>query len=331
MGHLLWAVLAAAVGVAQAPSTDPLIRENAVSKVSEHVHVISDLNVGLVPNVGIIVGTRATLVVDTGLGPRNGETVRRVTERVSTNRDLYVVSTHFHPEHALGESAFRWILAVLTLTGLLCIVVGWAIIRSVSVPITAMTAAMRRLAGRDMDAAIVGIGRGDEIGGMAGAVQVFRDGMIEADRLAAEQAGEQAAKERRAARLTDIVRSFEAKIEQLGGHVADNRRRIEIRRAVENRNVRNGDAPGARCVSLPGSEAIRTWFHVFEQEKAGGIGRCQDVVGGLAENLFDDCSSLRVRRLAHNRQPRRILLGNRKERNRRFRDRSASASCEAAH
>ena len=106
MGHLLWAVLAAAVGVAQAPSTDPLIRENAVSKVSEHVHVISDLNVGLVPNVGIIVGSRATLVVDTGLGPRNGETVLRVTNGVSTNRELYVVSTHFHPEHALGESAF---------------------------------------------------------------------------------------------------------------------------------------------------------------------------------------------------------------------------------
>jgi glyoxylase-like metal-dependent hydrolase (beta-lactamase superfamily II) len=106
MGHLLWAVLAAAVGVAQAPSTDPLIRENAVSKVSEHVHVISYLNVGLVPNVGIIVGSRATLVVDTGLGPRNGETVLRVTNGVSTNRELYVVSTHFHPEHALGESAF---------------------------------------------------------------------------------------------------------------------------------------------------------------------------------------------------------------------------------
>jgi glyoxylase-like metal-dependent hydrolase (beta-lactamase superfamily II) len=74
--------------------------------VSEHVHVISDLNVGLVPNVGIIVGSRATLVVDTGLGPRNGQTVLKVTNSVSTNRELYVVSTHFHPEHALGESAF---------------------------------------------------------------------------------------------------------------------------------------------------------------------------------------------------------------------------------
>jgi glyoxylase-like metal-dependent hydrolase (beta-lactamase superfamily II) len=100
------AILAAALAGAQPASTDPLIRESAIAKVSEHVHVVSDLNVGLVPNVGIIVGTRATLVVDTGLGPRNGETVRRITERVSTNRDVYIVSTHFHPEHALGESAF---------------------------------------------------------------------------------------------------------------------------------------------------------------------------------------------------------------------------------
>jgi len=106
MSLLFRAILAAIVVAAQAPSTDPLIRENAVSRVSEHVHVISDLNVGLVPNVGIIVGSKATLVVDTGLGPRNGQTVLKVTNSVSTNRELYVVSTHFHPEHALGESAF---------------------------------------------------------------------------------------------------------------------------------------------------------------------------------------------------------------------------------
>jgi glyoxylase-like metal-dependent hydrolase (beta-lactamase superfamily II) len=106
MSPLLRAILAAALVVAQPPSTDPLIRDSAISKVSDHVHVISDLNVGLVPNVGIIVGAKATLVVDTGLGPRNGETVRRVANGLSTNGDVYVVSTHFHPEHALGESAF---------------------------------------------------------------------------------------------------------------------------------------------------------------------------------------------------------------------------------
>ena len=99
--------LATVAGIAaQSPPADPLIRESAVAKISGHVHVISDLNVGLVPNVGIIVGSTATLVVDTGLGPRNGQTVLRVTNSVSRNADLYVVSTHFHPEHALGESAF---------------------------------------------------------------------------------------------------------------------------------------------------------------------------------------------------------------------------------
>lgn len=91
---------------AQQSPADPLIRESAIAKVSEHVYVISDLNVGLVPNVGIVVGANATLVVDTGLGPRNGQTVLHATNGVSKNADLYVVSTHFHPEHALGEAAF---------------------------------------------------------------------------------------------------------------------------------------------------------------------------------------------------------------------------------
>jgi hypothetical protein len=44
----------------------PLIQENTTIKVSEHVYVIPDGNVAGVPNVGIVVGNRATLVVDTG-------------------------------------------------------------------------------------------------------------------------------------------------------------------------------------------------------------------------------------------------------------------------
>ena len=84
----------------------PLIRDNATVKVSDHVYVIPDFNVGAVPNVGIVVGSRATLVIETGLGPRNGETVLREVEKVSRNETLYIVGTHFHAEHILGESAF---------------------------------------------------------------------------------------------------------------------------------------------------------------------------------------------------------------------------------
>src|SRR5262249_52310133 len=88
------------------PPSAPLIRENATVKLTDHVWAIPDFNVGMVPNVGIIVGSTATLVVDTGLGPRNGEAVLRETALVSKNAKLYLMATHFHPEHAAGSSAF---------------------------------------------------------------------------------------------------------------------------------------------------------------------------------------------------------------------------------
>jgi Metallo-beta-lactamase superfamily len=64
-------------------------------KVSDHVWQI----VGW-PNIGFVVGEKATLVVDTGLGPRNGATVARVAKSLAPNNKLYLTTTHFHPEHA---------------------------------------------------------------------------------------------------------------------------------------------------------------------------------------------------------------------------------------
>ena len=87
-----------AIAVAQ---TQPLLPENSVTRVSEHVYAIQGW-----PNVGIIVGDRATLVVDTGMGPRNGATVVREVQKLAKGPKLYLTTTHFHPEHASGDSAF---------------------------------------------------------------------------------------------------------------------------------------------------------------------------------------------------------------------------------
>jgi glyoxylase-like metal-dependent hydrolase (beta-lactamase superfamily II) len=84
----------------------PLVQENKTVKVSDHVYVIPDGRVNLVPNIGIIVGTRATLIVDAGMGPRNGQAVLRELAKVSKNTDLYFTTTHFHPEHMTGGQAF---------------------------------------------------------------------------------------------------------------------------------------------------------------------------------------------------------------------------------
>jgi glyoxylase-like metal-dependent hydrolase (beta-lactamase superfamily II) len=75
-------------------------------KVSDHVYVIPDFDVPLVPNIGIIVGGNATLVVDTGLGARNGETVLREVRKITSNPNLYLATTHVHAEHDLGAGAF---------------------------------------------------------------------------------------------------------------------------------------------------------------------------------------------------------------------------------
>jgi len=84
----------------------PFIREGATVQLGPHVYAIPDFDVGGVPNVGIVVGDRATLVIDPGLGRANGEAVLREVAKVSANSRLYIATTHFHPEHTTGYAAF---------------------------------------------------------------------------------------------------------------------------------------------------------------------------------------------------------------------------------
>ena len=100
-------VVAVAGLVAQrGPTPDPLVKEGVTVQLGPHTWAIPDGNVGLVPNVGIVVGSRATLVIDPGLGRRNGEAVLREVARISKHSEVYIASTHFHAEHTTGYIAF---------------------------------------------------------------------------------------------------------------------------------------------------------------------------------------------------------------------------------
>ena len=94
----LLGALCAAIGLPQAQQGVP---ENAVMRISDHVYAI----IGF-PNIAFVVGTRATLAIDTGMGPRNGAVVAREAQKLAKGPTLYLTTTHFHPEHASGESAF---------------------------------------------------------------------------------------------------------------------------------------------------------------------------------------------------------------------------------
>jgi methyl-accepting chemotaxis protein len=126
-------------------------------------------------------------------------------------------------EQVLGSawSAARFSFLV-ALAGLIAVAIASAglvmmVHRRVCKPIVELTATMSRLAGGDVSDEIPGSDRDDEIGAMAAAVRVFKDGMIKADRLAAEKAIENDVKMRRAHVLDELARAFEAKVSELVG------------------------------------------------------------------------------------------------------------------
>jgi glyoxylase-like metal-dependent hydrolase (beta-lactamase superfamily II) len=108
----LWSIAALAAllmlaqpSAAQTPA-DPIVKTEGLRQVSPHVYIVPDNSVPLVPNVGFVIGERGILVIDTGLGPRNGSAVLEVAKKLGGSRALYLVTTHFHPEHDLGAQVF---------------------------------------------------------------------------------------------------------------------------------------------------------------------------------------------------------------------------------
>jgi methyl-accepting chemotaxis protein len=100
---------------------------------------------------------------------------------------------------------------------------GWLLTRLTADPVAALTAAMKRLAGGDTTVKIPAIGRKDEIGQMAEAVQVFRLAAEEKTRLEAEAAEQRRrADEVRAdaeAAQARMVREQQAMVASLAGGI----------------------------------------------------------------------------------------------------------------
>ncbi|MFN3460870.1 MAG: methyl-accepting chemotaxis protein [Oceanibaculum sp.] len=167
-----------------------------------------DLFAGIVKNV-----TATNVILDTQLdkiGPAvagdleklendNAERQNEIGPRASTDIERSVMV-------AIAASVLALITGVLS-----ALLIG----RSISTPIISMTAAMGRLAGGDKTVEIPAQGRKDEVGEMAEAVQVFKDNMIKAEMLAAEQEKERAAREERARRIETLTKNFDSAVAQV--------------------------------------------------------------------------------------------------------------------
>jgi methyl-accepting chemotaxis protein len=101
-------------------------------------------------------------------------------------------------------------VALFSTAGL--ILINWLIAGSITGPIRGMIAAMSKLAAGDKNIDVPGLDRGDEVGQMAQAVQVFKDNAIQADGLANRQAQDQQRREERTRQIETLCQDFDRQV-----------------------------------------------------------------------------------------------------------------------
>ncbi len=122
------------------------------------------------------------------------------------------------------ERLTSWMLSLTALVGTmggiaLSLVVA---LRGVTSPLNRLIGAMDRLAANDLTVTLADTAREDEIGAMARAVAVFREGMERADRLAREQKQAEAAEAARQAMRDRLVSEFVGRMEAIVNDLAGN-------------------------------------------------------------------------------------------------------------
>jgi methyl-accepting chemotaxis protein len=142
--------------------------------------------------------------------------MKTVEDRIATDLTNLTAS-----KHADATRALIILSAVIAIGIALSIGIVVVMARSITRPIAALSDVMKALAGGDTSVAIAGLNRRDEIGTMAGAVQVFKDNMIETERLRQEQKeAETRSIETRKAEMRKLADNFEAAVGNIIGTVS---------------------------------------------------------------------------------------------------------------
>jgi methyl-accepting chemotaxis protein len=153
---------------------------------------------------------------------------------------------------------------ILAAAALLAFLLG----RGMSRPLTAITDVMNRLSSGDTDVTIPGGDRKDELGSMAGAVDVFRRNMIEARALRdAQEAAKQQAELEKKALQRQMADRFEADVKSVVGAVAratEDMQRVAAK-ITESVNGTSEQAAAAAAASEEASASVSTVAAATEQ------------------------------------------------------------------
>ncbi len=130
---------------------------------------------------------QARALESSGVGKASMDGLRaKVGEIIKVENDLMALRLGNRAEAFSGPQTV--VIEATLVSVILAALFGWAMTMGIARPLVGMSDAMRRLAAGDLQVKIPGVDRGDEIGGMASSVLVFRDNMVRSSVLAAEVA-----------------------------------------------------------------------------------------------------------------------------------------------
>ncbi len=128
-------------------------------------------------------------------------------------RGVLEVATAIDIQLARGEAISRNVILSATVVGIVLTLITFMTAKQITGPVKRMTNAMTEIAGGNTDIAIPGLARKNEIGAMAKAVEIFRQDILDKERLETEQAESQnrAAKEKNEM-MNQTAESFQASV-----------------------------------------------------------------------------------------------------------------------
>ena len=173
---------------------------------------------------------------DNATNRANQNALNAALAQTATAYEAYVAETE-----AAADRSYAAAVRTIVLTGLISLLaLGagiWLVIQNFARPIELMTHSIRRIAEGRTEEEVYGSGRGDEIGEIASAVDIFKQNLLETERLRSEQIerDKQAAAERKAemirfadefqktvGRIVDTVSNASSQLEAAAGQLTTN-------------------------------------------------------------------------------------------------------------
>jgi methyl-accepting chemotaxis protein len=194
----------------------PSMREQLINQVQAYADTFAQWVAG-VETVSSLV---ASIDSDT-------QSVIPLADRILSNAREHVsaASAALSASQARTRQFMIWVGCVAVLIGL---AFSWWIGRSITRPLSGLGNAMTRLAAGDTSARIPATQVQDELGAMARTVLVFRDTMLERERLAADQSAANHERERRGEKIAATITRFESSVDKVLAKVREASQRLEV-------------------------------------------------------------------------------------------------------